>query len=108
MIAFLIACQFLAYFSLGSGEQQLPDEVRQSVKIREGWIDSCRRNEVGTEHIYEVISLGLDKFVNNLNNKGVVIDLHDHIAKILANKQLFDPPLNKLAREVREFPRFSN
>lgn len=85
------------HFVLGLGLHMVEREV---VRLTQGEVDNLYKQEGG--NIVLVIEAALRMFESRCEAAAVRQDLGLHIAFLLESEDVFEPPLRRLAREIRE------
>ena len=79
---------------LGTGMKE-----RESVRLKQGEIDRLERWEEG--NITRIVELSIREFMERCKRAGVTDGLGEHMACLVENEYIFDPPLRRLARDIR-------
>ena len=77
----------------GLGEQEV-------VRVRQGEVDTIEREFVG--NVGKILKVVVQRFEDRCLTAGVQGDLVEHIASLLESEEVFEPPLRRMARELRE------
>ena len=75
-------------------------EERELVRVRQGEVDRIEREAGGD--ILAILKAVIQRFEDRCVAAGVQQDLVEHISMVLESEEVFEPPLRRLAREVRE------
>jgi len=73
---------------------------QEEVRVRQGEVDNIEREEGG--NTIEIIKRVVGLFSQRCTTAGVSEDLGEHMAKVLESHDVFEPPLRRLAREIRD------
>ena len=75
-------------------------EERELVRVRQGEVDRIEREAGG--NVLAILKAVIQRFEERCVAAGVQQDLVEHISTVLESEEVFEPPLRRLAREVRE------
>jgi len=84
---------FATGLGLNLGEQE-------EVRVRQGEVDNIEREEGG--NTIEIVKRVVQLFAQRCATAGVSEDLGEHMAKVLESHDVFEPPLRRMARELRD------
>ena len=87
------------HFATGLGFH-LPNKERELVRVRQGEVDRIEREQRG--NTLGVIKRVIEEFESKCQQAGVSVDMVEHMAMLLESQEVFEPPLRRLARELRE------
>jgi len=73
---------------------------QEEVRVRQGEVDNIEREEGG--NTIKIIKRVVELFSQRCTTAGVSEDLGEHIAKVLESHDVFEPPLRRMARELRD------
>eukprot|EP00092_Neocalanus_flemingeri_P003815 GFUD01004109.1.p1 GENE.GFUD01004109.1~~GFUD01004109.1.p1 ORF type:complete len:247 (+),score=90.30 GFUD01004109.1:1786-2526(+) len=80
---------------LGHGLKQ-----RERIRIRQGEVDHIERLKNGD--IRQILDIVLTKFEDRCMQRGVNINMLDHLIDILKKEEIFGTPLNMLANKIKK------
>jgi len=85
------------HFATGLG---LGLEEQEDVRVKQGEVDNIEREEGG--NTIKIVKRVVELFGKRCADAGVTEELVEHIAKVLESHDVFEPPLRRLARELRD------
>lgn len=87
------------HFATGLG-LHLHNKERELVRVRQGEVDRIEREQRGNTP--GVIKKVVEEFESKCQQAGVSLNMVEHMAALLESQEVFEPPLRRLARELRE------
>jgi len=72
---------------------------QEEVRVRQGEVDNIEREEGG--NTIKIVKRVIELFGQRCATAGVSEDIGEHMAKVLESHDVFEPPLRRLARELR-------